>query len=413
MGGCVRSRSKCGSVVAAVLTAIGLVATAACGGAAPSGPPPITIGALVPLSGLGLSQYAAAFRASARDVNAHGGIRGRRLDIEICDDRNDPNRAQACARRLVSHHVIATAANVSEFSMVEGPILDEAGIAQVGGEAINPEDSTLPTAFPLDGGIFVQMAGGMVGMRRRGLHTLQVVTLDSPSGRTLAQLAGLLAHGAEIDLAAPSFLPAAAFDPTPYVQAAMQSKADVVFPGLPPTMTMPFLMASRQAGAKYLVMLPEGEFTPAQLARMGGRDAITENSIEFAALPPLSADDRFAALRTFASDMDAELAAGDRDAAAAFRSSGSLSAWLSVQIIAREAATLSTPDAAHLLDVLRTSPTVDTLGLTPPWAPGRTGLPMLPRVTNLFGYLVTQRNGVEVLADPAPVNPFQLVRLGG
>ena len=69
-------------------------------------------------------------------------------------------------------------------------------------------------------------------------------------------------------------------------------------------------------------------------------------------------------------------------------------------------------DAAHLLESLRTKPVIDTLGLTPPWSPGQTGLPNLPRVTNLYGYLSTQRNGVEVLADPTPINPFLLLRLG-
>jgi ABC-type branched-subunit amino acid transport system substrate-binding protein len=407
-----RSRANGDSVLAAALTTICLFAAAACGGSGGSGPPPIRIGALVPLSTLGLAHYGAAFRASARDINAHGGIGGRRVVVEICDDRSDPNQAQTCARQLVSDGVIATAANVSEFSMVEGPILDEAGIPEVGSEALNPEDTNLPTAFPLDGGIFSQIAGGIVGLRRRGLHTLFPVTQDTPPGRILVQLAGQLAKAGDISVTGAAYIPPAASDLTTYVQAAIQSRADVVLPALPPTATIPFLIASRQMGARYAIMLPEGEFTAANIALMGGRDAILENDIEFGALPPLSETDRFAALRTFAADMDAEVAAGDRDAVASNRSGGSLAAWLSVQIIARVASTLGTVDAAHLQRALRTSPTVDTLGLTQPWSPGRTGLPAFPRVTNLAGYLSTERNGVEVLADPTPVNPFMFLRLG-
>jgi branched-chain amino acid transport system substrate-binding protein len=407
----VQSPSKCGTLLAAVLVVSGLVA--ACGEGVTAGPKPVRIGALVPISSLGLSYYASAFRAAARDINAHGGIRGRPVEVEICDDRSDPNQAQACARQMVSHGVIATAANVSEFSMVEGPILDQAGIPQVMGEALNPEDFTLPTAFPLEGGIFVQMAGGIVGMKRRGLHSLFVVTLDTPPGHTLVQLAGQLVRAAEVTPAGASYIPSAAIDLTSYVQAAIQSKADVVFPGLPPTLTIPFMIASKRAGARYLIMLPYGEFTPADIALMGGRDSITENDIEFSAIPPLSATDRFAALRSFESDMDAQLATGDRGAAPEHRTGGSLAAWLAVQIIAREASGLDTIDAPHLLESLRTKATVDTLGLTPPWSPGRTGLPTFPRVTNLYGYLTTQRDGVEVLADPTPFNPFQGLRLFG
>jgi hypothetical protein len=51
--------------------------------------------------------------------------------------------------------------------------------------------------------------------------------------------------------------------------------------------------------------------------------------------------------------------------------------------------------------------------MTPPWAPGRTGLPIAPRATNLSGYLISQRNGVEVLVDPTPFDPFQALGLAG
>jgi len=146
---------------------------------------------------------------------------------------------------------------------------------------------------------------------------------------------------------------------------------------------------------------------------MGGRGAQTENNVQWSSLPPLSATDRFPALQTFAADMDADLAAGDPDAAPELRTGGSLHAWLCIQIIAKVAATLATVDAPSMLQAFRTMPTVDTLGLTPPWAPGRTGLPTMPRVTQLYGYLVTQRNGVDVLVDPTPFNPFLAIGLGG
>lgn len=408
-----RSPSICGRLTAVLLVTATLAALACSGSSPARSAEPITIGAIVPVSALALNYYVSAYRAAVRSINAHGGIKGRQVRIDICDDRNDPNQAQACARRMVSQHVIASAASISGLSMVEGPILDEAGIPQVMGEALNPEDFTLPTAFPLDGGIFVQFAGGLVGMKRRNLHSLHIVTADSPSGRTLVQLAGGLMKAADINLSGASYIPMAATDFTPYVQAAMQSKADVVFPGLAPAMTIPFMIASKRAGARYLIMVPYGEFTPQDIEHMGGRDAITENSIEFSATPPLSATDRFAALRQFSDDMDAQLAAGDPGAAPDRRTGGSLMAWLSVQVIAREAASLDTVDSAHLLEAFRTRPTIDTLGLTPPWSPGRPGLPTFPRVTNLYGYLSSQRNGVEVLVDPAPFNPLQSLRLFG
>jgi len=396
--------------LAALLAAGSLAAGVACA-EGPSGPAPIRIGALIPVIGLGLPYYTAAFNAAVRGVNARGGVNGRPIVVENCDDRTDPNLAQSCARQLVRRGVIATAANVSAFSMVEAPILDEAGIPQVGSEALSPEDLTLPTAFPLDGGIIHQIAGGIVGMKRRGLRTLFIATSDTPPGRILSQTAGQLVRPAGITLAPPAYIPLAATDYTQYVQAAVQSKAEVVFPAMAPGATIQFILTARRAGARFLIFVPYGEFTPADIAQMGGSSAPTENDVQWSSLPPLSATDRFPALQTFQADMDAELAAGDEAAAPELRTGGSLHAWLCVQIIAKLAATLPTVDAPSMLQALRTSPVVDTLGLTPPWTPGRPGLPTMPRVTQLFGYLVTQRNGVDVLVDPTPFNPF--VGLGG
>jgi len=379
----------------------------------PSGPSPIRIGALVPVVGLGLPYYTAAFNAAVRGVNNRGGVNGRPIVVENCDDRTDPNQAQTCARKLVRDRVIATAANISAFSMVEAPILDEAGIPQVGSEALSPEDLTLPTAFPLDGGIVHQLAGGIVGMKRRSLRSLFIATFDTPPGRIVAQTAAQLVRPAGITLAVPAYIPLAATDFAPYAQAAVQSKAEVVFPAMTPAATVQFILAARRAGARFLILVPYGEFTPADIALMGGAAGPTENDVQWSSLPPLSATDRFPALQTFQADMDAELAAGDEAAAPALRNGGSLHAWLCVQIIARLAATLPTVDAPSMLQALRTAPAVDTLSLTPPWSPGATGPPTMPRVTQLYGYLVTQRNGVDLLADPTPFNPFLALGLGG
>lgn len=393
------------AVVAAFVVVAGLV-VAACTGSTSSGPRPIEIGSLVPVTALGVPQWLAGLRAAARDVNAHGGIHGRPVEIDNCDDHQDPNLAQACGRRLVSDGVIATAGNLTIFSMVEAPILDQAGIPQVGSEALNPEDTSLPTAFPLDGGIVTQTVGQMFGVKRRGLHSVFAVTLDVPSGKLAVQLAEQGARAAGLTFVGAAYAPPATQDFTPYVRQAVQSGADVVYPAILPPVLMRFMTATRQAGAHFLITDTYGEFYPQDIEQLGGSQGPTEGSVEFGTMPPVTATDHFPALRTFSADMDAELAAGDRAAAPAWRSAGPLLAWLDVQIIARVASTLPVVSAATVLRALRTSATVDTLGLTPPWRPGRSGPPPFPRITNPFGYFITQRNAAEVLADPTPFNTF-------
>jgi len=407
----VRSRTQSG--IALALTLLASVALAAgCGESGPPGPPPVRIGALLSATGLGLESYDSAFRASARAINAHGGVRGRPVEVDVCDDQADPNLAQACARRLVSDGVVATANDASELTMVEGPILQEAGIPRVGNFPLNIEDSTLPNAFPIDPGLFGQLAGDLVGVRRRGLHSLFVVTIDTPPARTQFQLAGALLKAADVAVAGVAYVPAAATDYVPYVRAAAQSRADVVYPLLPRQMAVPYLLTAAHAGSRPVYAVPFGVFQTSDLAQLGGRATPIEDDIEFSPTPPLSAADRFPAIRQFQADMDAEYRAGDRGAAPVLRSPGSLSSWLMIQIIARLAATLPSVDAASLMQALQSRPTVDTLGLTPPWTPGATGQAPFTRVTNLSGYLLTRKDGESVLVDPAPFNPFALLRPG-
>jgi ABC-type branched-subunit amino acid transport system substrate-binding protein len=400
------SRSRVRAVLTVVL---GSLLLAGCAMGHPSSPAPVRIGSLVPVTALHIGNFLAALQASARDVNAHGGIQGRPVVIDNCDDQQDPNVSQACARQLVADHVIATAGSLTALSEVEAPILDAAGVPQVGSEALSPEDTYLPTAFPLDGGIFSQTAGELFGARRRGLRGVFVATYDNPTGQLIVQLVSQLARVAGLTFLGQVYIPIAATNFTSYVRSAIQAHADFVLPNMPPPSLDYFLAASRQVGARYVVGLPYGALRPKEVQALGGAAGPTENAVEFAGIPPVRETDAFPALRTFKADMDAELAAGDQDAAPDQRTGGPVTAWLSVQIIARVAQTLPVLDAANLAHALRALPTVDTLGLTPPWTPGKTGPMAFPRVTNSAGYFITQRNGVEVLADPTPFDAFKAV----
>ncbi len=335
------------------------------------------------------------------------------VEIDNCDDTSDPNLAQGCARKLVADGVIATAGNLTGFGMVEAPILDEAGIAQVGTTALSAEESNLPTSFPLEGGLPEQLTGAIVSMKRRGLHSMFIASYDQPTGKLADRQIRGVARALGLVVAGDVYIPSAATDFSSYAQAAIDSKADVLVPALPAPPIVALVAASNQAGARYKVAYAGGELEPRQIAVLGGARGVLNDALEFNGLPPLSATDRFPALRSFKADMDAEYAAGDRAASSGLRTPGNLGVWLSVQIIARLASALPAIDAPSLLRALQTSPTVDTLGLTPPWTPGKTGSPPFLRVTNPWGYFITQRNGVEVLVDPTPVNPYEALGTGG
>lgn len=397
-------------VVAGALFMVG-IAAGCTGGAA--GPYTVRIGGLIPVTGLDLPNYLAAFKASVRDLNQHGGIHGHRVVTDNCDDRSDPNQAQVCARRLVRDQVIATAGNLTSFGMVEAPILDAAGIPQVGTEALSPEESTLPTSFPLDGGLSEQLTGALVDAHRRGMRSIFVAVFDQPTGVQADGAIKQVAKALGLIYAGDVFIPSAATNFGPYIQDAIQSGADVLVPALPSLPTLALLAASNQAGAKYHVAYPGGELRPDQIKMLGGARGILNGAAEFANMPPLSAGDRFPAIRRYKTDLDAEYAAGDKAAAPDLRTPGTLTVWLAVQIIGRLASQAPIANAASLLRALRTDRTVDTLGLTPAWTPGVNGPPPFVRTTNPWGYFITQENGEEVLEQPNPINPLVAVAAGG
>src|SRR4051812_10857911 len=70
---------------------------------------PLKIGIIAPSRSpaFNLPTSIAAAKAGVRALNARGGLHGHKIDLVYCNDKNDANQAQACARQLVGDKVIA------------------------------------------------------------------------------------------------------------------------------------------------------------------------------------------------------------------------------------------------------------------------------------------------------------------
>lgn len=402
-----RARRRRFALAVGTLVLAALVLTSCLNTPVASGPPPIKIGTLLSPT-LSVSNWLAGLKAAARGINAHGGINGRRVQIDNCDDRFDPNLALQCAHRLINDGVVAMAGDFTEFGNLEAPIFDQAGIPEVGPFVFSREESSLPTSFPWEGGNTNRLAALIFGVKRRGLHSMYIAVWDVPGEKALLPLATQVAKQAGINIVGQELIPSVATDFSGYVQAAIQSQADAFYAAMPPMPQLQFMTTARQAHARFIVALPAGELAPSEIQQLGGRDAVIENAVEFNMYPPLSAAGQFPALRTFIADMDAEWRSGDRYAAPEERASGVLGEWMSIQIIAKLASRLTTVNAATMLRELNTAQTVDTLGLTAaPWHPNQPVPALFPRTSISTGWFVTMMNGVETLADPTPFNLFQ------
>jgi ABC-type branched-subunit amino acid transport system substrate-binding protein len=124
-----------------------------------------------------LAVVAGAFRDT---VNADGGVNGRPLSVMVCDDRGRLEGAEGCAREAVARHVSAV---VGAAGPVDGPALDvlaAAGIAYLGPVMPAGPELTSPVAFPLTGGIAIQVVGAARAASSGGCVRLAVLGQAGP-----------------------------------------------------------------------------------------------------------------------------------------------------------------------------------------------------------------------------------------
>ena len=110
--------------------------------AAPARAPPVKLGLSVPLSGPDAvygDQVRLGVEQAVADVNAAGGLLGRKLQLETVDDGGDPKKGLAVARSLIGGHVQAVIGPFSSAVAVPASALyAEAGVLDISPSATAP-----------------------------------------------------------------------------------------------------------------------------------------------------------------------------------------------------------------------------------------------------------------------------------
>ena len=140
----------------ALLGACSLI-LAGCGSSSSSGP---TSKSTVKVMAMGvfastvisLPDALAALKAGVAQVNASGGANGHQIDLTICDDGFDPNKAAACARQAVSEGDVAVIAPYEYFSANALPVLEAAKIPIIYNHLSADIDGKSPISYPRDAG---------------------------------------------------------------------------------------------------------------------------------------------------------------------------------------------------------------------------------------------------------------------
>lgn len=99
-------------------------------------------------SAISLPDSGAAVQAHVNQINATGGINGRKIKLTLCDDHYEPTTATECAQAAVQAHDVAVLSTFTAFSAQIIPILQAAKIPLLFAQAAGPGDFTSPISFP-------------------------------------------------------------------------------------------------------------------------------------------------------------------------------------------------------------------------------------------------------------------------
>jgi len=294
-----------------------------------------------------------AGKAAVKAIHAAGGVSGHPLELEICDDKFDPNQASQCARQAASDKVAAVLALNSAYGDKVIPILAEAGIPSVGDNLISAAEFTGKNVFPISGGAITGTAAMVWAAANAGAKKIRPVLVDVPAAKGLLpflQNAAKLFPGAS--LLSDVDVPATAADVTSQASAAAAGGADGAVFVVGQGAGAPLTRAMRAGGFSGTLVTSLQSITLQQVKDLGDQ---ATGLLLVSAMPPASYTAN-ASVKQFVADMKAGGVTGDL-------SGGMLNAWASVKVAAMGLAKASTFDAAGLTAALTSYGEFDFPGL--------------------------------------------------
>jgi branched-chain amino acid transport system substrate-binding protein len=229
----------------------------------PASGEPILLGAVGTKSGLVGNALLGGFQGLTvweKWVNSHGGVQGRPVKVLQIDDGGDPGKHAAAVRRLIrEERVVAFIGNIAPFTFSAGvPLLEEAGVAAIGGEGADAAWFRSPLAFPINGQTVSRSRPGarwaLANLPQRKLAAIYVSEAAAP-----AELAnnfvdewrkggGQVVMNAGVSLATPDF--------TGEVVQAQNSGADILFALLEKAACNRFFDAAQRQGYRPIIVAP-------------------------------------------------------------------------------------------------------------------------------------------------------------
>ncbi len=278
----------------------------------------------------------AAARAAARAINERGGIKGGRVEIVYCNDKNDPAAGEACARKAVEEKVAAVVGMSSPISSSKiQETLDTAGIPSIAASPIAKTAFTSPYAFNVDGGTTATYPACGDVLKLAGATKHAIVRYNSESTANVLPLiekgtkgAGLEQTGVDIRISS------TATDYSAFARMVKDSGADGISMLLPENQAAQMIKTLWDQGVKVKICAADNLVSEKTLAGLGE----AASGVVGVGFVPLSSDHEDVV--EFRAEMKAQEDGGDETAKADRLREGAYRAWVGPRIVERLAGSI-------------------------------------------------------------------------
>ncbi|WP_322752741.1 ABC transporter substrate-binding protein [Frankia sp. Cas3] len=285
----------------------------------------------------------AAVQAAAAAVNKAGGIKGRPLEVTVCDDQFDPNKGADCATKAAQGKYLFVTANSSTGDRYM-PILEKAKIPSIGEVPSSASELKSPYSFPFGSGA-VNIAGGGTACGKLGKKDPAVAVVDIAAGRNSANFFGIGLKPFNLSINKTVPIAPTASDLTTATATLTSGTTDCIDLVVGTTQATKLLLALSQAGSKATPAYGATVIEDKMVKTLGA----AANGLVLVGSTPPAGDTSIPAIKQFNAELDAAGVPADT------RSEGALTAWATVHLVAQYAQKLPTIDGESLANALSTA----------------------------------------------------------
>jgi branched-chain amino acid transport system substrate-binding protein len=197
---------------------------------------PIKIGFFAPLTGFAAADGASAKHSAeiaVEEINAAGGIKGRKVELVVYDDRHDSKEAVALANKLVERDGVAgvVSGSYSMPSRVTAPIFAKAGLPMTVAYAVHP-DVTKAGSCVFRNGFLGQVegwAGAESAVRLQKARRIAVLTINNDFGKTTGAAFIERARKLGAEILSEQVYPLGEKEFSPYLTKIKEQKPDLIY----------------------------------------------------------------------------------------------------------------------------------------------------------------------------------------